>query len=196
MAKADPQIRALQSSPASTLVVEAIPLADSTDTLLCDTSTGTRTVFDSLHSLSHPGIIPPSVKRDGGKVSSATKSCSEGSAQSIRMDGCSTTSAPWHSVSRSLLHSSRDGVWHNPSQEFFTLPTSPSLTDPTDYISQLKAGLPTTTLSNRGLVRCTQHWPLLLTYSSAMTLYISHYNLGMMVPTPWLSALTNASLWT
>lgn len=63
---ADPQIRALQSSPASTLIVEAIPLANSTNPLLCDTSTGTQrplvplrwrqTVFDSLHSLSHPGI--------------------------------------------------------------------------------------------------------------------------------------------
>ncbi len=63
---ADPQIRALQSSPSSTLVVEAIPLANSSDPLLCDTSTGSqrplvplqwrRTVFQSLHGLSHPGI--------------------------------------------------------------------------------------------------------------------------------------------
>ena len=62
----DPQIRALQSSPSSTLVVEAIPLTNSSVPLYCDTSTGTqrpivppewrRTVFDSLHSLSHPGI--------------------------------------------------------------------------------------------------------------------------------------------
>ena len=62
----DPQIRALQSSPSSTLVVDAIPLANSTTPLYCDTSTGTqrplvplawrRTVFDSLHGLSHPGI--------------------------------------------------------------------------------------------------------------------------------------------
>ena len=62
----DPQIRALQSSPSSTLVVEAVPLANSSNPLYCDTSTGTqcplvplpwrRTVFDSLHGLSHPGI--------------------------------------------------------------------------------------------------------------------------------------------
>ena len=62
----DPQIRALQSSPSSTLVVEAVPLANSSTPLHCDTSTGTqrplvplawrRTVFDSLHGLSHPGI--------------------------------------------------------------------------------------------------------------------------------------------
>ena len=62
----DPQIRSLQSSPTSTLTIEAVPLANSTDPLYCDTSTGTqrplvplpwrRIVFDSLHGLSHPGI--------------------------------------------------------------------------------------------------------------------------------------------
>ena len=62
----DPQIRSLQSSPSSTLVVEAVPLPNSTNLLHCDTSTGTkrplvplswrRIVFDSLHGLSHPGI--------------------------------------------------------------------------------------------------------------------------------------------
>lgn len=69
MAKAqavDPQIRALQSSPSTSLIVEAIPLPDSSDAILCDTSTGSqrplvplncrRIVFDSLHGLSHPGI--------------------------------------------------------------------------------------------------------------------------------------------
>ena len=62
----DSQIRSIQSSPNSTLVVEAIPLPDSSDPLYCDVSTATqrplvplswrRTVFDSLHGLSHPGI--------------------------------------------------------------------------------------------------------------------------------------------
>ena len=62
----DPQIRALQSSPSSPLVVEPMPLLQSSDPLYCDTSTGThrplvprewrRTVFTSLHNLSHPGI--------------------------------------------------------------------------------------------------------------------------------------------
>ena len=69
MAKAqttDPQIRALQSSPSTSLKVEAIPLDSSSDTMLCDVSTGSprplvplqwrRTIFDSLHNLSHPGI--------------------------------------------------------------------------------------------------------------------------------------------
>ena len=62
----DPLIRTLQSSPTSNLVVEAIPLPNSSQPLYCDTSTGTQrpivpqpwrhTVFKSLHDLSHPGI--------------------------------------------------------------------------------------------------------------------------------------------
>ena len=62
----DKQLRALQSSASSTLVIEAIPLTNSNLSLYCDTSTGQqqpivpqewrRTVFDSLHGLSHPGI--------------------------------------------------------------------------------------------------------------------------------------------
>ena len=62
----DSQIRALQSSPSSSLFVEAVPFAHSPHPLYCDTSTGSqrplvpqawrRTVFDSLHGLSHPGI--------------------------------------------------------------------------------------------------------------------------------------------
>ncbi len=61
----DTQIRALQSS-SSPLFVEAIPLPNTDTPLLCDTSTGIqrhlvplqwrRIVFDSLHSLPHPGI--------------------------------------------------------------------------------------------------------------------------------------------
>ena len=62
----DPQIHFPQSSSTSTLVVEAVPLANSTDPLYCDTSTGHQcppvplpwrhTVFNSLHGLSPPGI--------------------------------------------------------------------------------------------------------------------------------------------
>ena len=62
----DKQLRALQSSPTTTLVIEAIPLANSSHPLYCDMSTGNqrlivplewrRTIFDSLHGLSHPGI--------------------------------------------------------------------------------------------------------------------------------------------
>ena len=62
----DKQLKALQSSPFSTLVIEAIPLPNSSYSLYCDTSTGSqrpivplewrRVIFDSLHGLSHPGI--------------------------------------------------------------------------------------------------------------------------------------------
>ena len=38
----DPAIRSLQSSQTSTLVVEAVPLANSAHPLYCDTSTGTQ----------------------------------------------------------------------------------------------------------------------------------------------------------
>ena len=64
--RADPQIRALQTSPSSSLKVEPIPVSDSDAVILCDTSTGAnrplvpsdwrRPVFNSLHGLSHPGI--------------------------------------------------------------------------------------------------------------------------------------------
>ena len=64
--KEDPEIQAMHSSQPSSLKVEAIPVLMSTDTILCDTSTGPprplvprawrRPVFDSLHGLSHPGI--------------------------------------------------------------------------------------------------------------------------------------------
>ena len=69
MAKAqqeDSQLTQLQSSPHSSLSLKAIPLVMTDSTILCDVSTGIprplvpsswrRTVFDSLHSLSHPGI--------------------------------------------------------------------------------------------------------------------------------------------
>lgn len=62
----DPQIKALQTSPSSPLVIESIPFDHSSHRLLCDTSTGSprplvppefrRTIFNSLHGLSHPGI--------------------------------------------------------------------------------------------------------------------------------------------
>ena len=62
----DHQLQALKFSPNSTLVVEALPIANSHHPLFCDTSTCTqrpivplpwrRAVFNSLHGLSHPGI--------------------------------------------------------------------------------------------------------------------------------------------
>ena len=62
----NPQIHALQFSPATSLKVEAIPLHTSEGTILCDASTGTpwplvptswrSAVFDSLHGLLQPEI--------------------------------------------------------------------------------------------------------------------------------------------
>lgn len=61
----DPELIRLQSSPSS-LTLKAVPLAMADTTIMCDTSTGVsrpfvpagfrRAIFDSLHSLSHPGI--------------------------------------------------------------------------------------------------------------------------------------------
>ena len=61
----DPELLKLQSSTSS-LTLKAIPLPTSDTTIVCDTSTGVsrpfvparfrRIVFESLHSLSHPGI--------------------------------------------------------------------------------------------------------------------------------------------
>ena len=69
MAKAqvtDPELRALQTSSSSSLQFTTVPHLASPTTLVCDMSTGTsrpfvpidfrRAVFNSLHSLSHPGI--------------------------------------------------------------------------------------------------------------------------------------------
>ena len=62
----DQQIRSLQSSPTTSLTVEAVPLANSAHPLYCDTFTGKqrpvvpllwrRTVFNALYQLSHPGV--------------------------------------------------------------------------------------------------------------------------------------------
>ena len=64
----DPELKALQQSPssASTLQLSTVPHLTSPTTLICDMSTGSprpfvptdfrRTVFHSLHSLSHPAI--------------------------------------------------------------------------------------------------------------------------------------------
>ena len=69
MAKAqteDPELRTLQSSTSSSLQFITVPQLTSPSILVCDNTTGTprpfvpaafrRIVFDSLHSLAHPGV--------------------------------------------------------------------------------------------------------------------------------------------
>ena len=61
----DKELRELHASPSS-LVLQPVPIPTSNATIVCDVSTGVprpyipadfrRTVFDALHSLSHPGI--------------------------------------------------------------------------------------------------------------------------------------------
>lgn len=63
---ADPELRALQSSSSSSLQLATVPHLPSSTTLVCDMSRGTprpfvpvafrRAVFNSVHSLSHPGV--------------------------------------------------------------------------------------------------------------------------------------------
>ncbi len=62
----DKHLKALQSSPQCTLVIEAISIPNTDLSLYCDVSIGhqrpivplewRRVVFNSLHDLSHPGI--------------------------------------------------------------------------------------------------------------------------------------------
>ena len=53
----DPQIRYLQSSPNSTLVVEALPLPNSTHPLYCYTSTGTQRPLDPVSTCQDPATL-------------------------------------------------------------------------------------------------------------------------------------------
>ena len=53
----DPQIRCLQSSPNSTLVVEALPLPNSTHPLYCYTSTSTQRPLDPVSTCQDPATL-------------------------------------------------------------------------------------------------------------------------------------------
>ena len=64
--QSDPHLQQLLTMPNCSLQLQSMPFADSVSPLVCDLSTGSarpyvppgfrRTVFDSLHQLSHPGI--------------------------------------------------------------------------------------------------------------------------------------------
>ena len=65
----DPELHTLQSSGSSSLQFITVPQLTSPSSLVCDNSTGIprlfvpaafrRVVFDSLHSLAHPGVVGP-----------------------------------------------------------------------------------------------------------------------------------------
>ena len=97
----DPELSELQSS-SNSLKLQATPLPTSKDTILCDISTGVprpfipskfcRTLFDSLHSLSHPSIhatlklitdryVWPNINSDIRKWAQSCLSCQQSKVQ-------------------------------------------------------------------------------------------------------------------
>ena len=114
MAKAqasDPQFQ--QSS--SSLQLEAVPIPTSAKTIICDLSTGTprpfvphafrRSVFDALHSLSHPGVraterlvtaryVWPNVRADIRKWARICVQCQRAKVQRHTVTPLSTFSTP------------------------------------------------------------------------------------------------------
>lgn len=110
----DPELLQQQSSPSS-LTLNAVPMPMSDATLVCDTSTGVprpfvparfrRTVFDSLHSLSHPGIratqrlltaryVWPSINADVRKWARSCLQCQRSKVQRHTVTPLSTFKTP------------------------------------------------------------------------------------------------------
>ena len=117
MAKAqanDPDLAQFQQA-SSSLQLEAVPVPTSTTTTICDRSTGTprpfvpqpfrRIVFDSLHSLSHPGVraterlvtaryVWPNIKADVRKWAQTCVQCQRSKVQRHTVTPLSTFSTP------------------------------------------------------------------------------------------------------
>ena len=110
----DPELLKLQSSTSS-LTLKAIPLPTSDTTIVCDTSTGVsrpfvparfrRIVFESLHSLSHPGIratqrlvtaryVWPSINADVRKWTQSCLQCQQSKVQRHTVTPLSTFVSP------------------------------------------------------------------------------------------------------
>ncbi len=110
----DEELRQLQASPSS-LVLQSIPLPTSNVAIVCDVSTGVprpfipasfqRTVFDALHSLSHPGIratrrllttryVWPSINKDVVQWTRACQQCQCCKVQRHTVTPLSTFSTP------------------------------------------------------------------------------------------------------
>ena len=110
----DPDLAALQSSSMS-LNLESVPVPASDTTLICDLSLGVprpfvpqayrRKVFDSLHSLSHPGVraterllaaryVWPNIKADVRKWAQSCLQCQRAKVQRHTITPLATFSTP------------------------------------------------------------------------------------------------------
>lgn len=110
----DQDILRLRSSPSS-LKLESMPLAMSESTILCDTSTGVacplvpeqfrHAIFESLHSLSHPGIratqrlltaryVWPNIKADSHRWTRSCLQCQKSKVQRHTITPLSTFPTP------------------------------------------------------------------------------------------------------
>ena len=108
------ELRKLQVSPSS-LVLQSVPIPTSNATIVCDVSTGVprpfipadfrRTVFDALHSLSHPGIcatqrlltaryVWPSINKDVIQWTRTCQQCQRCKVQRHTVTPLSTFSTP------------------------------------------------------------------------------------------------------
>ena len=112
--KEDPEIKQFQG-PDSSLSLKALPVPTSEATILCDVSTGTprpyvppkfrRLIFDSLHSLSHPGVkatqrlitsryVWPNIKADTCKWARSCLQCQRSKIHRHTFSPISTFATP------------------------------------------------------------------------------------------------------
>ena len=110
----DPEIRQFQS-PDSSLSLKALPIPTSEGTILCDMSTGQprpyvpprfrRSIFNSLHSLSHPGVkatqrlitsryVWPNIKADTRKWAQSCLQCQRSKVHRHTFSPVSTFATP------------------------------------------------------------------------------------------------------
>lgn len=112
--KEDPEIKRFQT-PDSSLSLKELPVPTSEDTILCDMSTGAprpyvpprfrRLIFDSLHSLSHPGVkatqclitsryVWPNIKADTRKWARSCLQCQRSKIHRHTFSPISTFATP------------------------------------------------------------------------------------------------------
>ena len=111
--KDDPEIKQFQT-PDSSLSLKALPISTSEGTILCDMSTGPRPyvpsrfrrpIFNSLHSLSHPGVkatqrlitsryVWPNIKADTRKWAQSCLQCQRSKLHRHTFSPVSTFATP------------------------------------------------------------------------------------------------------